>query len=108
MNNLSKLNNWERQKAIYLLHSAEQFGLKTSEHTQLGVNPHSGNTWVWDEFWSVCLYMPINCDLQQSDVWVCWTNPEDGEEHEEILSSFGDMDELEYWVAQLEKTLYQD
>jgi len=108
MNNLSKLNNWERQKAIYLLHSAEQFGLQTSEHTQIGVNPHSGNTWVWDEFWSVCLYMPINCDLQQSDVWVCWTNPETGEEEEDTLDSFENLAALNKWVSKLERALYQD
>lgn len=108
MNNLSQLNNWERQKAIFILHQAEQFGFETSKHTQIGVNPNSGNTWVWDEFWSVCLYMPINCELRMRDVWVCWTNPEDGEEHEESLFSFQSKRHLDKWVAQLEKTLYQD
>lgn len=108
MNNLNTLTNWERQKAIYILHQAEQFGFETTKETQLGVNLNSGNTWVWDEYWSVCLYMPINCELRMRDIWVCWTNPEDGEEHEESLGSFSDIDELQYWVAQLEKTLYQD
>jgi hypothetical protein len=108
MNNLSKLNNWERKKAIYLLHSAEQFGLQTSEHTQIGVNPHSGNTWVWDEMWPVSLFMTIFCDLEQSSVWVCWTNPEDGDEHEDQLTSFQDLDALNKWVRNLEREFYQD
>ena len=106
MNNLSKLGNWERQKAIYILHQAEQFGLATTQHTQLGVNPHSGNTWVWDEDWLVCLYMPINCELKASDIWVCWTNPESGEEHELQLSEFENILEMNKWVQELEESIY--
>lgn len=108
MNNLSDLNNWERQKAIFMMHEAEQFGLKLSKYSQIGVNPHSGYTWVWDEDWSICLYMPIDCELQTSDIWVCWTNPDDGEEYEETLKSFSTIDEMHYWVAQLEKALQED
>ena len=106
MNNLSQLNNWEGQKAIFMMHIAEQFGFETSKHTQIGVNPNSGNTWVWDEFWSVCLYMPINCDLKMSDIWVCWTNPESGEEHELQLSEFENILEMNKWVQELEESIY--
>jgi len=108
MNNLSKLNNWERQKAIFIMYCAERFGFETSRHTQIGVNQNSGYTWVWDEYWPVSIYMPIDCELKMMDVWVCWTNPEDGEEHEQSLFSFHSKEHLYHWVAQLEKTLYQD
>ena len=106
MNNLSELGNWERQKAIFMMHIAEQFGLKLSKYTELGANLNSGNTWLWDEDWSVCLFMPINCELKASDIWVCWSNPESGEEHELQLSEFDNILEMNKWVQELEESIY--
>jgi hypothetical protein len=44
--------------------------------------------------------MPINCELELSDVMVLWTNSEDGEEIETELNDKGlkDLEELEDFI----------
>jgi hypothetical protein len=52
-------------------------GLKVDKYTQAGINPHSGNVWVWSEDWSGSVYCSIGFDL----AWL-WSCPNCGEEYE--------------------------
>jgi hypothetical protein len=46
--------------------------------------------------------MEINCDLVRDDIYVLWSNPEDGEEIEERLTNFNNLKEIYEWVQELE------
>ena len=52
-------------------------GLKTTKHTQAGLNESSGNVWVWDEDWAGCVACSIGFDV----FWV-HSCRECGEEYE--------------------------
>jgi hypothetical protein len=52
-------------------------GLSLGKYTQAGLNPNSGNVWLWDEVWEGSVYCSIGFD-----VWWLWSCPECGEEHE--------------------------
>jgi hypothetical protein len=52
-------------------------GLKVDKYTQVGVNPNSGNVWVWSEDWAGCVYCSIGFDIR----WQ-WTCCNCGEEYE--------------------------
>jgi hypothetical protein len=41
--------------------------------------------------------MEINCDLKRKDVYVMWTNMQNGDEVEERLSKFDDLDDIYKW-----------
>lgn len=65
-------------------------GLSTSKYTQIGINPGSGNVWVWDEDWSGCVYCSIGFDVAWS-----WSCSNCGEEYD-----FDSYDEMEEWVQE--------
>jgi len=67
-------------------------GLSTSPYTQAGLNQNSGNVWVWDEVWAVCISFFVGFDV----FWV-YSCPECGDEHE-----FETYSELENYVEQYE------
>lgn len=100
--NFKKIGNWERSKAIYLLSVADQLGIDLDGYGELNVNPRSGNTYLWFEDYNFCLYMPINCELCRGDVWVAWTDPENGDEEEISLDNMT-LQDIEKWVEGLEK-----
>jgi hypothetical protein len=100
--NLNKMGNWERQKAIYLLQVADELKIDYTGFGEIAVNQNSGYTYLWCEDYPFTLYMPISCKLEKSDVWVMWTNPEDGEEIEITLDN-KTLDDLYKWVESLEK-----
>jgi hypothetical protein len=64
-------------RLVECLKAIKVAGLRTSDHTQAGVNPNSGNVWVWDEDWAGCVYCSIVFD-------VMWSHhcPECGEEYD--------------------------
>ena len=66
------------------LKAIREAGLKTSKHTQSGVNQSSGNVWVWDEDWDGC----VACSIGFNVSWV-YNCPECGEEHD--FESYADM-----------------
>lgn len=94
LNNITTMCGWERKKAIYLLGVAEEIGMYNlkDDYGEVAVNSCSGNTYLWNENFPFTLYMPISCELDRNDVYVLWTNPEDGNEIEITL---GDHD-LDY------------
>lgn len=59
------------------LKAIRQAGLSVDKYTQAGVNPTSGNVWVWSEDWYGSVYCSISFDVQ----W-CYSCPECGEEHD--------------------------
>ena len=102
--NFKNLGSWETEKALYLCQVAKNtLDWDLSGYGICDVNPNSGYTYLWLEDYPVCLYMEINCKLSESDIWVMWTNTEDGEEVEECLEKFGSMNEIYDWVRDLEE-----
>lgn len=57
--------------------ACNEAGLKPTRHTQYGLNPNSGNVWLWDENWAGAVACGIHFD-------VAWYRscPECGEEHD--------------------------
>ena len=78
--NLENMVKWEREKAIYLMGIAEDLGMDLDGYGCLSVNQNSGYTYLWLEDYPFSLAMPINCELQKSDVMVWFTNYENGDE----------------------------
>lgn len=102
--NFKNLGSWETEKALYLCKVAKStLDWDLTDYGTCDVNPNSGYTYLWLESQPVCLYMEINCKLSESDIWVMWTNPENGEEVEESLDKFESMIEIYKWVEDLEK-----
>ena len=99
---LDTMGSWERSKSCFLIETAQNLGMNVSGYGELAVNPNSGYTYLWLEDYSFTLYMPISCELKKSDVYVLWTNPETGEEIEESLSEFSDLDDIYNWIETLE------
>ena len=92
---------WELEKAGYLITVAGKIGMDVSGYGSLDVNPNSGYTYLWLEDYGFTLYMPISCELQESDVYAIWSNPNDGEETEKSLDEFNGLSEIEDWVQEL-------
>ena len=93
---------WERQKAMYLIERADDLNIDISGYGELSVNQNSGYTYLWCEDYPFTLYMPISCELQKSDVYVMWSDPYDGEEYEEVLTKFNDLNDIYAWCEHLD------
>jgi hypothetical protein len=100
---LSKLEGWELTKAIYLVQSAKELEMNLNTYGEISVNPNSGYTYLWSEDYPFSLYMPIQCELSKDDIYVLYTNMENGEETEEVLSEFKDLKDIYNWVEHIEK-----
>jgi hypothetical protein len=100
--NLNKMGSWERRKAMFLLETAESLGMNTNSYGKLGVNQNSRYTYLWLEDYNFTLYVPINCDLTRSDVWILHTNIYDGEETKTTLDNMT-LKDIYSWVDSIEK-----
>lgn len=98
----TKFEGWELTKAIYLVQKAKELGMKLDSYGEIAVNQNSGYTYIWSEDYPFTLYMPIDCTLNKNDIWVLYTNIENGEEIEERLSKFTDIQEIYNWCEQIE------
>ena len=99
---LAEMCEWERQKAVYLLHIADQIGFDYSNGTGcIGVNNSSGYTYLWSENYSFCLFMPISCELEKTHVCALWTNPDTGYEIDRELEEDDDCQSLIEWAENL-------
>ena len=103
---LSKLQGWELTKAIYLIKAAKKLCMNFNCYGEIDVNPSSGYTYLWLEDYPFTLYMEIDCRLNDNDVWVMYTNLEDGEETERRLSEFDNIEEIYDWAESLETNNY--
>lgn len=99
--NLENMTEWELDKAMFLIKTAKSYGMDLSGYGELSVNPNSGYTYLWLEDYPFTIYMPITCDLTREDVWALYTCPYDGEEIEDSLSDFSNLDELYEWTEKL-------
>lgn len=101
--NFNNLGEWETEKALYLCKVAKStLDWNLSGYGMCDVNPNSGYTYLWLEDYPVCLYMEINCNLCESDIYVMYTDMTNGQEYEESLDLFTDMDEIYKWVKAIE------
>ncbi len=104
IHNFNGFNDLEMEKCMYMfkiLREKFELNLWNDKSTWLAGNQNSGYAWIYGENLPVSFYMPINCDLVPSDIYVLWTNPEDGEEIEESLANFSNMDGIYSWVEEL-------
>ena len=98
-----KMNDWEIEKATFLMFTARKLKMDVNSPTSIvSVNQNSGYTYLWCEDYNFTLYMPINCELNNTGVYVLWTNSETGEETEERLFEFNTLKDIENWVNELE------
>jgi hypothetical protein len=106
--NLDKLNtmcHWERKKAIYLMNVAEnELNMDLDGYGEIGVNNNSGNVYLWIENFNFSLFMPINCELQLTDIYVHHFNFETGKESEKLLTDFDNIKDIYNWIDELELT----
>lgn len=98
--NFEQMTDWELDKANFLIQTARQLGMSLQSYGEVSVNPNSGYTYLWSEIYPFTLFMPISCELKREDVYVIWT-AEDGEEIEESLFHFEDLESIEDWVIKL-------
>jgi hypothetical protein len=103
------MQDWERQKAVFLMQISDNLGLKYgSSYGEIAVNPNSGYTYLWCEDYNFSLYMSINCELKKSDVVALWTNSDNGNEEEFNLKEETTLKEIEDWAEELNKTIKED
>lgn len=94
---------WEAEKIMYIFKAVRNvLGLQLWGEAQTGVNPNSGYSWVWSEDYPVSFYMPISCEIRPEDVYVLWSNPDNGDETEAQLTDFHSIDDIYKWVEELE------
>lgn len=98
--NFETMCDWELDKANFLIQTARQLGMNLQSYGEVSVNQNSGYTYLWSEDYPFSLFMPISCDLKREDVYVIYTS-HDGEEIEESLYHFEDLDDIMYWVDKL-------
>lgn len=96
-----KLQGWELEKALYLIKVANQINMQLSEYTIVDVNNTSGYVYLWEENYNFSLFMPINCELQKSDVYALYTDSMNGEEFDISLIDVTDVTEIELWADDL-------
>ena len=85
---LNEMCQWERQKAMFLINVAEnELKMNLEGYGEVSVNQNSGYTYLWVEDYPFTLYMPIDCNLNLNDVYVLWTNSDNGEEIEMVLGN---------------------
>ena len=96
-----KLQGWELEKALYLINIANKIKMELNEYTIIDVNNNSGYVYLWNENYNFSLYMPINCELQKSDVYALYSDFDNGEETEIDLSDINHVNELEVYFGNL-------
>jgi hypothetical protein len=105
--NLNKMCSWERKKAIYLMDVAEnKLNMDLSDYGFCDVNQSNGNVYIWSESYPFSLYLPINCELTESNVIVLYTDSHHGDETEQWLNNFNDIDDIYKWIEKIENKNY--
>ena len=100
--NFETMTDWELDKANFLIQTARKLGMNLKGYGEVSVNQNSGYTYLWSEDYPFTLYMPISCELDKESVYVLYTNMENGDEIEESLVEFEDIDAIYRWVDLLE------
>jgi hypothetical protein len=95
--NFDNFKGYDLSKAIYLIQTARNLGMDLRGAGKIEVNNKTGYTDLILDDYGFTLYMPIDCRLNENDVWVLFIDLDNGEEHEERLSNFSDLEEIEEW-----------
>ena len=92
-----RLQGWELEKAIYLIQTANKLGMNL-DYAITDVNNSSGYVYLYSEDYDFTLYMDINCELVLKDVYVLYTDMNNGEETQISLSELLNLKHIEIWV----------
>lgn len=85
------------RKIGLLITKASELGMDVSGYGEASENTTSGNVYLWLEDYPFTLYIGLGSD----SIYALWSNPVDGEELEEEVSSMSLYD-LEAWAYKLE------
>jgi hypothetical protein len=96
--NYETMTSWEIEKASYIILTAKEIGMQLDSYGEVNVNTNSGYTYLWLEDYQFSLYMPINCELQRKDIYVLYSDPINGEETEESLEHFENINDIDKWI----------
>ena len=96
----NELTNTEIQKVAALISAAGNIGMDVSGYGEAACNANSGNVYLWLEDYPFCLYI---APCGEWDIWVNWTDSIDGEEHEEPLTDFKNLQAIYDWCEELQK-----
>lgn len=99
--NVENFNEWELEKAVFILSTAKKWGMKINGCGECAVDQTSRYTYLWLKDYDFTLYMPINCDISQHAIRVMWTNIKNGEEIKQSLTDFTDLKEIIQWCKNL-------
>lgn len=94
-----KLQGWELDKALYLIQTANKLGMVLNDAI-IDVNNNSGYVYIYSENYDFCLYMPINCELRLKDVYVLYTDMNNGEEFEISMNELLNLKHIKIWVKE--------
>ena len=94
---------WEMTKALFILSVANVMEINLSSYGELAVNNNSGYTYLWLEDYGFTLYMPINCKLEKSEIYVSFLSNLNNDEIERPLTEFDNLYKIEKWIEQLQK-----
>lgn len=101
---LQNMCNWEREKAMFLINTAQNLGIDLNSEGEISVNKYSGYTYLWSENHNFSLAMNRNCELKKEDIMIIWSNPENGNEEEEPLNN-KTLQEIEEYCNEIEHDL---
>ena len=105
---LDDMCDWERRKAIFLMGVAEDLGINLNSYGEVAVSKNSGYVYVWSENYNFSLYMPINCELQKSDIVALWSCLECGQEEETQLREEDTLKDIEERITEISKNHYKE
>lgn len=88
----------EIRKGALLIARADQLDMDLGGYGQVGVNPHSGNVYLWLEDYPFCLYIGLGSGDR---IFACWSNPETGEEEITEVTEGTRFGNLEEWAETL-------
>ena len=86
------------RKIALLITKASDLGMDVSGYGFADENPNSGNVYLWLEDYPFCLYIGLGSD----EVWVNWSDPYDGEEHDVEVEDMS-ADDLFNWCEELQR-----
>ena len=101
--NLNKMCSWEREKAMFLIKTAESLNIDIDGYGELAVNPNTGYTYLWLEDYNFTLYMPITCDLKITDIFALWTCSYCGQEEETSLKEDDVLSDIQERIDEIEQ-----
>lgn len=99
---LENMGSWERQKACFLINTAEDLEMNLESYGFVDVNNNSGYTYLWSEDYNFSLYMPINCKLKKTDIYALWSCSECGQEEDTQLKTTDELNDIEERINEIE------